>query len=260
MLRTLLVLALLLYLGVAAFAYFAADGMIFYPPRASYSARTLPVTLVPTDDGVWVAVLHLPNPGSRFTLLYSHGNAEDLGQLAPLLRELHAAGFAVLAYDYRGYGASTGGPPTAGGAYRDVAAVYRYATGELGIPPSRIVLYGRSVGSGPAVDLAAREPVGGLVIESGFTSAFRVMTRVPLLPFDRFPNLRNVRRVHCPVLVMHGTGDEVIPFRHGRQLYAAAREPKRALWVRGAHHNDLAWVAGEAYWRALEEFRALLPG
>jgi fermentation-respiration switch protein FrsA (DUF1100 family) len=257
-LKTLLVAAGLAYVSLAAFAYFAADRMIFLPPASSYSGGQLPVTLVPAEDGARIAVLHLPNPGGRFTILYGHGNAEDLGHLAPMLRELRDAGFSVLGYDYRGYGASTGGPPSAKGAYRDLAAVYRHATDDLGIPPGRIVLYGRSVGAGPATELAAREPVAGLVIESGFTSAFRVVTRVPLLPFDRFPNLRNVRRVRCPVLVIHGTDDDVIPFSHGEQLYEAAAEPKRRLWVRGAGHNDLVWVARDAYWTALHEFEALL--
>jgi len=253
-----LIVVLVLYLGFAAFAYLVSDRMIFLPPRSSYTARQLPVVHVPAQDGASIAVLHLANPRADFTLLYSHGNGEDLGHIAPILEELRALGFAVLAYDYRGYGLSNGGPPTAAGAYRDHEAVYRYATEELRIPTSRLVLYGRSVGTGPAAELAARAPVAGLVIESGFISAFRVVTRVPLLPFDRFPNLRNVRRARCPVLVIHGTEDEVIPLSHGRRLFAAAPEPKRALWVEGAHHNDLSIVAGRRYEEALLDFAALL--
>lgn len=248
------------YLGFAAFAWFVSDRMIFLPPASSYRARDLPVVLVETEDGASVATLHLPNPEATFTLLYSHGNGEDLGHLAGLLEELRGAGFAVLAYDYRGYGLSRGGAPTADGAYRDQAAVYRYATEELRIPPSRIILYGRSVGSGPAVELATRAPVAGLVIESGFVSAFRVMTGVSLLPFDKFPNLRNLRKVECPVLVIHGTADEVIPLSHGERLFAAAPGPKEALWVEGAHHNDVAWVGGARYQEALRAFAASIPG
>jgi fermentation-respiration switch protein FrsA (DUF1100 family) len=133
-------------------------------------------------------------------------------------------------------------------------AVYRYAERTLGIAPSRIILYGRSVGSGPATELAARLPVGGLVIESGFVSAFRVLTRVSLLPFDRFHNLRHIRRLRAPVLVIHGEVDEVIPWSHGRRLFEAAHEPKTSLWVAGAHHNDVAFVAGPRYWSVLREF------
>lgn len=253
-LKALLIVALLAYLGLAAVAYFLSDRMIFLPPASSYSARQLPVALVPTADGARIATLYLPHPDAAFTLLYSHGNAEDLGLLAPLLEEYRRQGFAVVAYDYRGYGLSTGGAPSAAGAYRDLEAVYRYATAELGIPSSRIILLGRSVGSGPATELAAREPVAGLIVEGGFVSAFRVVTGIPLLPFDRFPNLRHIRDARCPVLVIHGAEDEVIAASHGRRLFDAAPEPKQLLWVEGAGHNDLLAVAGEEYWRALREF------
>jgi fermentation-respiration switch protein FrsA (DUF1100 family) len=251
-----LIVVLLVYAAFAAFAYFASDRMIFLPPRASYSATRLPIVMVPADDGASIATLYLPNPRATLTLLYSHGNAEDLGQLAPWLEEYRRAGFAVLAFDYRGYGASTGGPPSASGATRDMEAVYHHAVRTLGIAPSRIVLYGRSVGSGPATELAARLPVGGLVIESGFVSAFRVLTRVALLPFDRFHNLRHIRQVRSPVLVIHGQEDEVIPWSHGRRLFDAANEPRLALWVEGAHHNDVLPMGGARYWAALRQLAA----
>jgi fermentation-respiration switch protein FrsA (DUF1100 family) len=249
-----LIVVVLLYAAFAAFAWFASDRMIFLPPSPSYSSSSLPIILVPGDDGASIATLYLPNPTAQLTLLYSHGNAEDLGQVAPVLEAYRRAGFAVLGFDYRGYGASTGGAATANGATRDMETVYRHAVSTLGIPPSRIVLFGRSVGSGPATELAARLPVAGLVIESGFVSAFRVMTHVPLLPFDRFHNLRHIRSVRCPVLVVHGRDDETIPFSHGRRLFEAAAGPKTALWVDGAHHNDLLLVAGPRYWSALQEF------
>jgi fermentation-respiration switch protein FrsA (DUF1100 family) len=209
--------------------------------------------MLPTERGT-IATLHLPNPRAAITVLYAHGNAEDLGQLAPWLEELRRAGFAVLAFDYRGYGLSTGGPPSAAGVTDDMAAVYHHAVSTLKIPPSRLVLYGRSVGSGPATDLAARVPAGGLVLESAFVSAFRVLTRVSVLPFDRFHNLRHIRRVRGPVLVIHGTDDEVIPVSHGRRLYEAAGQPKQALWIEGAHHTDVALVGGARYWLALAAF------
>jgi abhydrolase domain-containing protein 17 len=249
---------LLAWAALAAFAYFMADRMIFLPPPASYDASTLPVTFVSTDDGASIATLHLRNPAAGFTLLFSHGNAEDLGHALPFLELLRDNGFSVIGYDYRGYGASTGGPPTAHGASRDLAAVYRHATQELGVPTSQLILYGRSVGSGPATELAAREPVAGLILESPFTSAFVVVTRVRLLPFDRFANLRHIRDVEAPVLVIHGVDDEVIPVAHGRRLYDAAPGPKQAFWVEGARHNDVLSVAGARYFRTLEAFAALV--
>jgi fermentation-respiration switch protein FrsA (DUF1100 family) len=251
--KGILATAVLVYLAFAAFAWFMSDRMMFLPPSPSYRAGQLPIVMVPTDGGS-IATLHLPNPRAAITLLYAHGNAEDLGQLAPWLEELRRAGFAVLAFDYRGYGMSTGGPPYAPGATSDMETVYHHAVNTLKIPPSRLVLYGRSVGSGPATDLATRVPVGGLVLESAFVSAFRVLTRVSLLPFDRFHNLRHIRRVRAPVLVIHGTDDEVIPVSHGRRLYEAAGEPKQALFIDGAGHNDVPIIGGARYWLALAAF------
>jgi abhydrolase domain-containing protein 17 len=251
--KAILLTAVIVYLCFAAFAWFASDRMIFLPPSPSYRAGQLPIVMVPAE-GASIAALHLPDPRAAVTLLYAHGNAEDLGQLAPWLEELRRAGFGVVAFDYRGYGMSTGGPPSAAGAMHDMEAVYRWVVDTLRVPPSRVVLYGRSVGSGPATDLAARVPIGGLVLESAFVSAFRVMTKIALLPFDRFHNLRHIRRVRAPVLVIHGTDDEVIPVSHGRRLYEAAAAPKQALWVEGAHHNDVPFVGGARYWTALAAF------
>ena len=109
-------------------------------------------------------------------------------------------------------------------------------------------------GGGPALELADRYPVGGLVVESSFTSIFRTVTRIPIYPVDKFNNIRNIQRVNCPVLVIHGTEDEVIPFWHGEALFAAAPSPKQSLWVEGAGHNDLILVAGDRHSAALLEF------
>jgi len=108
------------------------------------------------------------------------------------------------------------------------------------------------------VHLATREPLAGLVVESGLTSAFRVVTHKGILPFDRFANIDKIADVHCPVLVVHGLADETVPAWHGRAMYEAANEPKRCLWVDYAGHNDLVWVAGIRYKRAMEEFVQLI--
>jgi abhydrolase domain-containing protein 17 len=246
------------YVAITLLALLLAERVLFQPPPPSYTAAELPVVLVPVGDADSVAVLHLPNERARFTLLHSHGNAEDLGHVSGLLHELHGAGFAVLAYDYRGYGRSSRVRPTARRAAEDAAAVYDYAVHTLGIPAAQIIVHGRSVGSGPALELAARRDVAGVVLESAFTSAYRVMTRVALLPFDRFPNVARLRTLRRPVLVIHGTRDEVIPAAHGRQLYAAAPEPKLAVWLDGAGHNDVLFVARERYLQAFVEFSRLL--
>ncbi len=245
-----------IYASLALLAWLFADRMIFLPPPPQYQDDG-GILKLRTAAGERISAIYLPNPGADYTILYSHGNAEDLGVIRPLLPALRDLGFAVLAYDYRGYGTSEG-RPSERASYQDIDAAYEYLTRGLGLPAHRIIPYGRSVGAGPAVDLAARHPVGGLVLESPFTTAFRVLTRVPLLPFDKFRNLAKIQRVGCPVLVMHGLADDVVPVAHGQRLFAAAREPKRALWVPGAGHNDFMWVAGAGWAQALRDFVSLI--
>lgn len=211
-----------------------------------------------TVGGDQISALFLQNEQAAFTILYSHGNAEDLGTVRDKLEALRRMGYSVLGYDYEGYGLSHG-KPSEDAAYRDINAAYEYLTVAQRVPSDRIIAYGWSLGGAVAADLASREPLAGLVLESTFVSAFRVMTRVPLLPFDKFRTLAKLDRVGCPVLVMHGDQDEVIEFWHGQTLYEQAKEPKRKLWVSGAGHGGLESLAGDDYRRALTEFTDLLP-
>jgi len=251
-----LIALLLVYAAACVLAHFMSDRLIFQPPSASYRDSTVTLKLR-AADGARISAIHLPNPSAAFTILYSHGNAEDLGLVMPVLARLREWGFSVLGYDYHGYGTSEGRPSEAR-AYLDGEAAFAYLTADLAVAPARIIAYGRSVGSGPAIELAARHPVGGLVIESGFTSASRVVFRLPLLPFDRFTNIAKIGRVTCPILVMHGTEDEIVPIAHGKRLFEAAPAVKRSLWIDGAGHNDFMLVAGERQRQALIELAALI--
>ena len=245
-----------IYAVVGAWAWLISDRMIFLPPVPTYR-DTADILKVPTSGGERIAAVYLPNPAARYTVLLSHGNAEDLGWVLPSLPPLRDLGFAVFAYDYRGYGLSQG-RASEQHVYADIDAAYDYLTRELRVPAARIILYGRSLGAGAAVDLAARQSVGGLILESPFLTAFRVMTRIPLFPFDRFRNVDKIGRVRCPVLVMHGEADEIVPLWHGQQLFERAPGPKMFLAVPGAHHNDFMLVAGARYVTALRDFEALL--
>lgn len=253
LLRTLRIIALV-YVGFAALAWFLSDWLTYQPHPASYGPEG--VLRIPVGRDT-IAATWLPNPRARYTLLFSHGNAEDIGDNAAFFRELNRAGFSVFAYDFRGYGLSTG-RPSERRIYRDEAAAYAYLTHTLGVPPERIIVHGRSLGGGPAVDLASREPVAGLVLESAFTSVLAVSPGVRIFPFDRFRNDRKMRRVRCPVLVMHGTADEVIPFAQGQRLLSLAPRGSRHVWVEGAGHNDLTLVAGARYVAALREYAEML--
>ena len=137
-------------------------------------------------------------------------------------------------------------------------AAYDYLTQQRHIPPQRIIAYGFSLGGAPTTYLAAHRPVAGVVLESTFTTTFRVVTEVPLLPFDKFYSIDNLKHVHCPVLVMHGTDDHTIPFSHGVALYHAAPGVKRCLWVQHADHGNVPELAGNRYTQAIKEFTRLL--
>ncbi|HEU5450602.1 MAG TPA: alpha/beta hydrolase [Terriglobales bacterium] len=246
------------YIALGLFAFFLADGVVFQPHPSSYRDDAFVLKLT-SRDGAKISALYLLNPAAQYTILFSHGNAEDLGDMRPLYDDLRQSGFAVFAYDYQGYGTSEG-KPSEQHAYQDADAAYDYLTGTLHVPPQRVISMGRSLGAAVAIDLASRHPVAGLVVQSGFTTAFRVLTQVPLLPWDKFRNIDTIARVNCPVLVMHGRKDEVIPFHHGELLFAAAKEPKKFLWVTNGDHNNLAMFAGRKYFEALREFAAGLSG
>jgi fermentation-respiration switch protein FrsA (DUF1100 family) len=252
-----LLLVLIAYAGFAALLWLFAERLIFLPPGERY-ARGEEIVLIPRAEGGSVAAVHLRNPDARYTILFSHGNAEHIVQGMHFLQAMRDAGFSVLAYDYSGYGLSTG-RPSERAAYADIAAAYAYLARDQGVPAERIILHGRSLGGAVAADLASRKPVGGLVLESTFTSAYRVARLYPFMPFDRFRTIDKMPLIQAPVLVIHGTDDALIRFWHGQRLYDAARGPKQHLWVRGSTHNDLSYVAGDRYWAALRRFADTLP-
>src|ERR1041385_963722 len=253
-LRVMPLLLLALYLGLFLFAYFLSDSMIFLPHPSSYKDST-DILKITTASGKKISAVYLPNPAAKFTLLVSHGNAEDLGDDRYWLDNLRHAGFNVFAYDYEGYGTSEG-RATEKSVYEDEAAAYEFLAVDLKTPPDRIIIFGRSVGTGPATYIAARRPSAGLILQSPFVSAFRVLTRIPLLPFDKFPNYKNIRHIHSPILIMHSRADSIIPFWHGEKLFDLANQPKRSFWATNADHNDMDLAKG--YLEAIQSFSATL--
>ena len=242
------------YVFLLFYLYFFGDSLVFFPPPSSYrdSARILKI---PGSDGVRFSAVYLPNPNARYTLLFTHGNAEDIGHNFDYLERIQAAGFSVFAWDYRGYGTSEG-RPSEQALYQDSEAAYEYLTATLKVPPDRIIPLGRSLGGAAATHIAASRPVAALILESTFTSGQKMLTPVRIFPFDRYLNLERMGKVRCPVLVIHGTADTTIPFHHGETLFAAANQPKRSYWVPGAGHNDLYYMAGAEYEKQLRDFAA----
>jgi len=240
------------YLLVCAFGLFKLNDFMFHPhEEATYAWDTPHIVNIGTAADP-IAAMWLPNAETNKVFLYSHGNAEDIGDLTGILRDFQQAGLSVLAYDYPGYGLSAG-KPTEQSVYAAAETAYRFLTQNLQIAPSDIIALGRSIGSGPACYLAEKFPVGGLVVEGGFTSAPRVITRIRILPFDPFPNIRRLPNIFCPVLVIHGKVDNTVSFSHGKALFDAAHTPKERLWV-DSGHNDLLLVLGDDYFTVLDRF------
>jgi fermentation-respiration switch protein FrsA (DUF1100 family) len=247
---------LFIYLFFGVYIYFRADSMIFLPQPASYQ-DTNDIIKLTSGYGTKLSAIYLPNATAKYTIIYAHGNAEDLGDIKSTLQRINKLNFNVFAYDYRGYGTSEG-TPTEENAYKDINSAYSYVTNTLKIQPQKIIVYGRSVGGGSTVDLAARKPVAGLIVESSFSSAFLVKIPFKILPFDKFNNLEKIKTVKCPVLVMHGKADDTIPFAHGESLFAAVNSQKLSLWIDAANHNDFSDVAGKRYDNILLDFAKLL--
>ena len=200
-----------------------------------------------TADRLRLAGAYFPPPSpDRPVLLYFHGNAEAAANNLPLAEALHVDGFGVFLAEYRGYG-SFAGSPSETGLYADADAAFARLQ-ELGVPPERIVLVGRSLGSGIAVELATRHRVAAVVLVSAYTSIVDMARLVagplaPLLVRDRFDSLSKIGRVSSPVLLIHGSRDDVVPVTMGRRL-AAAKPDARWVEIPTATHNDVPGLAG----------------
>ncbi len=242
----------MVYIGLAIAAYFYADNLIFQPQPSFYHDDSSIIKLT-TEKGERISAKYFQNPNAEYTILFSHGNAEDIGTATSFLKELSRDRFSVFAYDYRGYGTSEG-KPSEKNSYRDIDAAYDYLTGELKISPEKIIVHGRSLGGAVSIDLASRKTCGGLIIESSFVSAFRVLTNYKIFPFDKFSSLSKINRVKCPILFIHGKKDNIIAFWHGEMLFAAANEPKHSFWIYNAGHNNVFAVAKDGYLQTIKEF------
>lgn len=248
LLKIALVAVTLAYLGFGLVAIILTPRLLFPVPPPSYEAKNVTCYLK-LPDNTPIATNYHPIDGAQQIVIYHHGNGEDLGTLGERLEGFTSRGYATIGYDYPGYGRS-GGKPSEASLIAAAEAVYRHVTGSLGWNAHAVVHYGHSLGGGPAIEMGMRHPSQAVVVEGTFTSVFRVMTRFNILPWDIFDNLKKVRHLQAPLLVIHGMEDTTVPFRHGSALFSTAVEADH-LWVEGAHHANLWEVAGERFWNAL---------
>lgn len=189
-------------------------------------------------------------------VLFLHGNAGNISHRLERLKIFRELGVHLLLLDYRGYGQSEG-VPNENGTYLDALAAYQWLIQEKEFDPKRIVIYGESLGTAIAVDLTAKQPCGGVVLEAPFTSIGDMAQRMfPVLPVrrlvrNRYDSLSKIAQVHAPILIFHSRRDEVIPFSHAERLARASRA--RLIELQGGH-SDLFLVSREAYCQAMREF------
>ncbi len=248
---------LFIYFCISMFGCFIADNLIFQPHKSSYGKDNLIVEKIPREDASDLNIIYLENPKSKYTILFSHGNAEDLGDIYPFLLEYNSKGYSVIGYGYQGYG-QTEGISSEKNCYRDINDVFNYLTEIMKIPEKQIILHGRSVGGGPTVELSSKKKVAGTIIESTFMSAFRVITYYPILPFDRFNNIGKINKITSPIMFIHGKEDKVIPFYHSLNLKDEFNGKSSNYWIENAGHNNILSLARNKYWEKIAEFVELI--
>ena len=182
------------------------------------------------------------NRNAKYTVVFSHGNAEDIYLVQTWLQSYflkHVEVNAVV-YEYTGFGESNGRIPAETSLYDDIETVYLYLTENLNISPDNIILYGRSIGSGPSSYLAEKYDVAGVILHSPLMSALRVIFNLRwTLPFDKFPNIDRMPNIDCPVFIIHGRRDEIVPFYHARELHNGTKHKYPPYYVDGAGHNNV---------------------
>ena len=237
--------------------------MLYFPTRVieqtpAVIGLSFDTVTFKTADGLTIAAWYIPAPDARAVLLFCHGNAGNISHRLDSIRIFHDLGLSVLIFDYRGYGGSEG-EPTEKGTYLDAEAAWNFLIKEKGIDPARIVIFGRSLGSAVAAELAMRRKAGALIIESGFTSIpdlgrkYYPYMPVSLITRFHYATIDKVSSLALPKLFIHSPEDEIIPYDQGVRLFEKASEPKEFLKLRG-DHNEGFFLSGELYINGLRQF------
>jgi uncharacterized protein len=249
-----------IYAAALAGVYLMQRQLQYFPSRSDPAPETLGLTGVerlnlPTPDAETVVLWYAAPTGNRPVILFFHGNAGSIADRADRLSFYLSKGFGAAFLSYRGYGGSSGSISETG-LITDAQTAYDHLRG-LGIPATRIAVVGESLGTGVAVQLAARNSAAALVLEAPYSAAVDVAgisypwLPVRLLMKDQFRSQDHIGKVTAPLLILHGTEDRVIPFSLGERLFAAANDPKTFLSLGTVGHEALyqpsTWAEGTAF-------------
>ncbi len=220
--------------------YFIYFPIVDKPSRKDFHAEDMQIIKITLADGLTLNAWYKPSVAHKPVILYLHGNAGHIGYRMYLTRQFLSAGFGVLLLEYRGYGGNPG-KPTESGLYEDGRAAMRFLQHEQQHPP--IVLYGESLGTGVATQLATEFPSCALVLQSPYTSLTALARyHYPLLPIpiiDKYDSLSRMKQIHVPILMLQGKLDEVVPYKQGLILFNLANQPKQWVEFPIKGHHDL---------------------
>ena len=239
---------------------------LYYPepiapdePLPSYIRGAAEVRIATPRDQT-VHGLYWPAPEGRPTILFFHGNAQTVFEWALIAEELAPLACGLLLIDYPGYGKSPGAPSEPAN-YDAGEGALQWLLRDRQVPPGQILIFGKSLGGGVACEIAQNRPVGGVILESTFTSIPAVLKHlIPFLPAgaalktEIYDSLAKIPLIAAPVLVVHGTADDLIPVTEGQTLFAGANQPKQLYLVEGAGHADVSLRAGPAYGATLRQW------
>ncbi len=227
----------IVYVLATVMAYFYAEKLIFPYNQSSYDESVSGLKFLQAKDGTKIATRFWKASNEKALILYFHGNYMDIGHMDGIAKFLNVKNYSVLATDYRGYGLSQGKPKESN-TYSDAQMVYDYAL-KQGYKYDNIIILGRSVGSGIATELAKNNKSKALILISPFLSAYRVITKFPLLLFDKFNNIAKIDKVATPLFIVHGKNDQIIPAWHSESLLEKHLGKHKIILIEGAGHNDI---------------------
>jgi fermentation-respiration switch protein FrsA (DUF1100 family) len=261
------VLFFIAYWGVGVILYLMQPSFLYSPVRdIPYTPNDIGLDFeevtFKTGDRLQLHGWFIPSPGAEFTILFCHANGGNMMHQLDSINILYALGLNCFIFDYRGYGHSQG-RPTEQGTYLDVRAAYRWLTKKKKVLPENIILFGRSLGGSIAAYLAGKAKARGLVIESAFTSYVDIGRKFyPYMPVRwfarfRYPTIDYIKKVDCPVMIIHSRTDEIIPFEFGLELYESANEPREFVEIFGGH-NDGFLISSEVYRNAWTKWLSFL--
>ncbi|MCK4835482.1 MAG: alpha/beta hydrolase [Candidatus Aminicenantes bacterium] len=260
---TIVISTTFIYIVLVAYLFFFQSRFVYFPKREilqtpkSINLEYQEICYQTSDD-VLISAWFIPTKKPKATILFCHGNAGNISHRLESIKIFHHLQLSTFIFDYRGYGQSEG-RTTEKGTYLDAEAAWNYLVNELKISNNKIIVFGRSLGGSIAAWLAQKHNPRGLIVESSFTSIPELGAKlypifpVKLLSHFKYNTSKYLKKINCPVLIIHSLDDEIISYSNGQKLYDSALSPKEFLSIRGSHNEGFI-LSEQLYIAGLQKF------